>query len=227
MSYPNGKKSAGEWRDGVLIREGAATKQTDADISKEKTQTKEKTAVVAAPVQEKPTVVNIPPKEKPAGIPNNSTANNNTATRKPNTAVKETKEEAVQNAPRPKSPAVLEVVNAQFVDNSGNKDNVLNINGSGEIRFILSNQGQGDAYNMVIHVKDVNEIKGVEYTPKFTIAHLAAGGHTTVSIPVKGDADMDTGATNFNIKVSEANGSDADPFYVNFRTMGKNPPQDN
>jgi len=113
------------------------------------------------------------------------------------------------------------------VDNSGNKDNVLNINGSGEIRFILSNQGQGDAYNMVIHVKDVNEIKGVEYTPKVTIAHLAAGGHTTVTIPVKGDADMDTGATNFNIKVSEANGSDADPFYVNFRTMGKNPPQDN
>jgi hypothetical protein len=223
MSYPNGKKSSGEWRDGILVREGATIKEAAV---KEKEQPKERPTVVATPVQEKPAVVNTPPKEKPAGGTNNTTASNH-ITPKHNAPVSEPKQEEIKNIPRPKSPAVLEIVNAQFVDNSGNKDNVLNMNGNGEIRFILSNQGRGDAYNMVVLVKDVNEIKGVEYSPKFTIPHLAAGSQTIVNIPVKGSADMDTGATNFNIKISEANGSDADPFYVNFRTMGKNPPQDN
>ena len=227
MSYPNGKRSSGEWRDGTLVKEGATTKEKEVAV-KEKNQPKEKPVVAATPVQEKPIVVNTPPKEKPPGTTNNSTtANTNTSTKKHNTPVSETKQEEVQNIPKPKSPAVLEIVNAQFVDNSGDKDNVLSIHGTGEITFILSNQGLGDAYNMVIAIKDVNDIKGVEYSPKFTISHLAAGGQTTVKIPVKGSADMDTGATNFNIKISEANGSDADPFYVNFRTLGKNPPQDN
>jgi hypothetical protein len=223
MTYPNGKKSSGEWRDGILVREGATAKETAVKV---KDQPKEKPVVTLTPVQEKPAVVNTPPQERPTGG-TNTTASNHTSSKKHNTPVKELKQEEIQNVPRPKSPAVLEIVNAQFIDKSGDKDNVLNINGSGEIRFILSNQGHGDAYNMVISVKDVNDVKGVEYSSRFTIPHLAAGGQTTVKIPVKGSADMDTGATNFNIKISEANGSDADPFYVNFRTMGKNPPQDN
>ena len=101
------------------------------------------------------------------------------------------------------------------------------MNENGEMKFILSNQGEGDAYNMVIQLKDMNSVKGVEYNPKYTVAHLAAGRRMLIRIPVKGNADLDTGATNFNIRISEANGSDADPFYVYFRTLGKNPPPDN
>jgi len=223
MTYPNGKRSSGEWRDGILVREGATTKEKES-VSKEKDPPKEKRAVVATPAQEKPVVVNTPPKEKPAGA-NNTTASNHT--QKHNTPASETRRGEVQNIPRPKSPAVLEIVNAQFVENGGNNDNVLNVNENGQITFILSNQGKGDAYNMVVLVKDVNEVKGVEYSPRFTIAHLAAGGQTMVKIPIRAGADLDTGATNFNITISEANGSDADPFYVNFRTLGKNPPEDN
>ena len=142
-----------------------------------------------------------------------------------NTPAKQNVPDQTETIPKPKSPAVLEIGNAQFVDNDGN--NILKMNQGGEIRFILSNQGQGDAYNMVIQIKDVNSIKGIDYTAKYTIAHLAAGNQLPVKIPVKANADLDTGSTNFNIKITEANGSDADPFYVNFRTLGKNPPPDN
>jgi hypothetical protein len=80
---------------------------------------------------------------------------------------------------------------------------------------------------MVVQVTDLNTVKGIDYTSKYTIAHLAAGSNMPVIIPVKGKDDLDTTGTNFSIVVSDDSGDNTDTIYVNFRTLGKNPPPDN
>ncbi len=125
----------------------------------------------------------------------------------------------IDNAPKPKTPAVLEITNVFFVDSLGNSSNALSANSKGEIRFTISNQGKGDAYNMVIELHELNGIKGIIYDTKLTYAHLAAGKNTVIKIPIKSDANLVDGQTNFSIKVTEGNGYDADLFYANFKTQ--------
>ena len=130
----------------------------------------------------------------------------------------------IEKAPKPKSPAVLEITNTGFVDNQGNNNNKLEVNEKGEIHFTLSNPGKGDAYNMIISINDENGIKGIIYETRETIAHLAAGMEIVVRFPVYSKNDLETGETNFKIMVTEANGSDTDPIYANFKTQGKTLP---
>jgi hypothetical protein len=167
-----------------------------------------------------PKVVNAP-KEK------DSTPAKDTTPAKESPVVKEKTNKRAEQVRRTTDPAILAVVNARFDDSQGNNDNVLNINEKAQISFNLFNQGKGDAYNMVVQVTDLNAVKGIDYTSKYTIAHLAAGGNMPVIIPVKGKDDLDTTGTNFSIVVSDDSGDNTDTIYVNFRTLGKNPPPDN
>ena len=108
---------------------------------------------------------------------------------------------------------------SKWIEYNGKK--ILYPNGRAEIRFTLSNQGKGDAYNLVFEIKDLNEVKGIQFKARQAVPLLAAGKQTVVIIPVIGKPDLVTGDTNFKITIIEGNGFDADPFYVNFKTQGK------
>ncbi len=135
--------------------------------------------------------------------------------------VKERKYDYIEKAPKPKSPADLEIANISFSDNLGNNNHVLDTNEKGEIKFTLSNQGKGDAYNMVIEIKDVNAVKGIAYEPRQTVPRLQSGKEINIKFPISGKGDLANGYANFSIRVSEGNGSDSETFYVNFKTQGK------
>jgi hypothetical protein len=121
--------------------------------------------------------------------------------------------------PKPAAPAVLRITGVGFDDSDGNKNGILDGNEKGAIKFSLSNEGKGDAYNLVIHLLDLNATKGLEYENIQTIAKLASGKEITVQLPVTGSAQLTNGETNFRIQITEGNGFDADPFEATFKTQ--------
>jgi len=153
MTYRNGKKKIGEWKDGVFVRERTFS--------------------------------------------------------------------YFERPPKPKLPAVLEVANIRFVDSLGNNNNLLDPNEKAEIKFTLSNQGKGDAYNIIIELKALNAVTGIEYTAKQTVSRLSSRKEIIVIIPLRSNAELAMGDANFRIKITEANGYDADPFDFSIKTQGK------
>lgn len=121
--------------------------------------------------------------------------------------------------PKPKAPADLVISNITFTDNKGNDNKLLDANENAEIKFTVSNRGKGEAYSLVAKIKEKNLLKGIDYSKEKIIGSLAAGKDITLSIPVSGNIQLESGKADFEILIKEGNGFDADPFKVSFNTQ--------
>jgi WD40 repeat protein len=121
--------------------------------------------------------------------------------------------------PKPTAPANLKIESITFSDQMGNKNDILDANEKATITFSLSNTGKGDAYNMVAEVKSLNSAKYLEYSIQSPVGNLAPGSRTIVDIPISATQNVESGKSEFEIQVKEANGFDADPIRISFSTQ--------
>ena len=128
-------------------------------------------------------------------------------------------ESADKSGQKNRAPASLKVPTVVFNDSKGNGNNVLDVNENACFEFILSNKGKGDAYNLVLDLNEKNHIKGIEYIKGEIIGYLPAGKDTTISIPISGTMQLETGKAEFEILIREENGFDADPIHVSLNTQ--------
>jgi len=134
------------------------------------------------------------------------------------------KEVYISTIPKPTAPANLEVSNISFDDHNWNNNKMLDANEQAEIKFTVTNTGKGDAYSLVAQIKEANGVKGMEFIPEQSFGTLTAGKEMTLSVPISGMMQLESGKAEFEILITEGNHFDADLFKVFFTTQKfKNP----
>jgi hypothetical protein len=129
--------------------------------------------------------------------------------------------------PKPISPPNLIIENIIFKEISGNGNNILDANEKAEISFVINNKGKGIAYQLHAFTIDKSRINGIDYYNDQAFDNsfqVLPGEKKTISIPLFGDMNLESGTTNFIVYLKEGNGFNADLFNVSFTTQKfKNP----
>jgi hypothetical protein len=124
--------------------------------------------------------------------------------------------------PSPISPPILVVDNILFKEVKGNGNSILDVNESAEISFTINNIGKGTAYQLQFLTMDNSMIQGIDYYnfQAFENSYqILPGEKKTISIPIIGTMQLESGKTNFGILVREGNGFDAELFRISFNTQ--------
>jgi len=130
----------------------------------------------------------------------------------------------ISKVPKPTAPANLEITLVTFSDQKGNRNNILDAGEVTEIGFKISNNGKGDAYNLIAEINLLNPINGLEYVKKQQLGNVPSGKSNIVGIPVSATMGLVSGNAEFEILIKEGNGFDSDPFRISFTTQKfKNP----
>ncbi len=142
----------------------------------------------------------------------------------PQSGQSESKSVYISKIPKPTAPANLVISDITFSDKKGNNNNILDADENAEIKFTISNRGNGDAYSLLMDIQELNSISGIQFAKTQICENLVAGKTKTVSIPLSSTMKLETGKTNFKIYIKEGNGFDADAFFVSFNSQKfKNP----
>ena len=124
--------------------------------------------------------------------------------------------------PKPVSPPILVVENILFNEVKGNGNSILDVNETAEISFTINNIGKGTAYQLRFLTIDNSMIPGIDYynLQAFENSYqILPGEKKTISIPILGTMQLESGKSNFEILVNEGNGFNADLFRISFNTQ--------
>ena len=124
--------------------------------------------------------------------------------------------------PKPVSPPILVVENILFKELKGNGNSILDVNETAEISFTINNIGKGTAYQLQFLTIDNSMISGIDYynLQAFENSYqILPGEKKTISIPITGTKQLESGKSNFEILVKEGNGFNADLFRISFNTQ--------
>lgn len=116
-------------------------------------------------------------------------------------------------------PPLLEVLRTQLIEYSEPKNGLLDAFEEGKIKFILSNRGLGVANNPIVRISSDQSILGLTYPKSIQLEDLNSEQEIQVEIPIKANANLETGEASFLIEVLEWNGFDADPLKIVFSTQ--------
>ena len=117
----------------------------------------------------------------------------------------------------PKLKPELKIRNIVFKDSDG--DDEIYAEESGKINFEVENVGKGTAYNIIFTIKDLNNIKGLEFEKRIRTEKLKSKAKQKITIPFTSDLDLRTGLVNIMISSEELNGFPADEFSINFKSL--------
>ncbi|RJR15918.1 MAG: hypothetical protein C4581_11230 [Nitrospiraceae bacterium] len=110
----------------------------------------------------------------------------------------------------------------KFTEPSGN--NILDAEETGTLTIIISNSGKGDAFDVTAELKADKKTRGFTYNNTVSFGTIPAGKQSSMDIELRAGEDIPTDNIAFSITVKEANGFDADPLKVAFRTKSFEPP---
>lgn len=131
---------------------------------------------------------------------------------------------SIPAVPIPTAPANLIVTSLLFDDRLNNGNNILDGYEKVQLKFTVENKGRGDAYKLVAIIKSNYRLDGLIFPLTLPLGNLKAGVKKTLSIPISGSLDLETGKAELEISITEGNGFDADPFKFSFETQAfKNP----
>ena len=131
----------------------------------------------------------------------------------------QSKEVYISKIPKPIAPAELRVYGKQFIDNNNN--NLIDANEQCSLKFTIKNEGNGDAYKIIVKVNQTNNALThlLDFDKTFDIDKIPAHGSKDISIAIKGSENIITDKANFKVEIKEANGFDADPFEMEIGTQ--------
>lgn len=110
-----------------------------------------------------------------------------------------------------------------FSEPSGN--NILDADETGKIVVTVQNSGKGDAFDVKAEVSSNKRLSGLSYDSTLLLGTISAGGTATKDILLRADEDISTDSLSFNIEIKEANGFDAAPVKLTFKTKAFEPPK--
>lgn len=88
--------------------------------------------------------------------------------------------------------------------------------------FIVANEGEGQAYDVVAKVQLSPLVKDLMYDKEYFLGNLAPGKNEKVSINIYPGPQMETGISQFIVDITEANGNNAETQELAFQTKGFN-----
>jgi hypothetical protein len=116
-----------------------------------------------------------------------------------------------------KFPPDLFIENLKFYEPSHNK--ALDGLEKGSIQFNLVNKGRGNAYNLEIDITPLTSSKNLSFDTKTIVEEVFKKSSKKISLPIKGDIDIEDLHREFRIEITESSGFDADPAKISFETL--------
>jgi len=111
----------------------------------------------------------------------------------------------------------LIITGERFVDE--NENNFIDGNEACSINFIVENIGEGAAENVQVKVSTKSgNISGLDFSEFITLGDLQANSGKNVTVPVKGNLELQEGLAEFYIEVIENRGFDAFPLEIKVET---------
>jgi hypothetical protein len=111
----------------------------------------------------------------------------------------------------------------KFSEPSGN--NILDAEETGELTISVKNTGKGDAFDVKAEIKTDKKIKDLQFDRVVSFGTIPSGKKITKKIKLKAGEDLPTDRVKFSIDIKEANGFDADPVRIVFKTKAFEPPK--
>ena len=111
----------------------------------------------------------------------------------------------------------------EFSEPSGNK--ILDGEEVGKLIITVKNDGKGDAFDVNAEVEASKRIKGLSYDSKIPFGTVPSGESVTKTLQLQTDDELEGAEIDFEIRLREANGFDADPLRIRFKTKTFQPPK--
>lgn len=111
----------------------------------------------------------------------------------------------------------------KFTEPSGN--NILDAGETGKLIVTVQNAGTGDAFDVKAELKPNKQIAGLSFHREVSIGTIPSGKAVSIEIQLQTDEDIPTDTISFDITLTEANGFDAAPMKLTFKTKAFEPPQ--
>jgi len=111
----------------------------------------------------------------------------------------------------------------QFYEPSGN--NMLDADETGKLIINIQNNGKGDAFDVSAGISANKRLDGLSYDRTVSIGTVEAGRSVSKEVELRASEDMPTENLSFDVEVKEANGFDAQPVKIAFRTKAFEPPR--
>ncbi|MBI5408243.1 MAG: caspase family protein [Nitrospirae bacterium] len=111
----------------------------------------------------------------------------------------------------------------KFSEPSGN--NILDAEETGILTITVKNSGKGDAFDVKAEISSDKNIRGLSFERTFSFGAIPAGKSNTAEVKLKSSENISTDNVSFTIHIKEANGFDADPLKIAFKTKSFEPPK--
>ncbi len=122
----------------------------------------------------------------------------------------------------PQKPANL-IITASFKDHYG--DGVLEGLENGKIAVVIKNTGTGKAHGVKVKLAVLENKKGIHVKEEALLGDIPPGREVKKAIDVSSDKTILPGLTRIKLEAVEAQGFDAEPVIVAFRTSKFKPPK--
>jgi len=111
----------------------------------------------------------------------------------------------------------LIITGEKFIDE--NENNFIDANESCEISMMIENIGEGLAEQVKVRVSLKNgEIEGLDYQKMIEVGDLEGNSSKVISVPIKGNVNLEESLAEFMIEVLEDRGFDAFPLEIKIET---------
>lgn len=111
----------------------------------------------------------------------------------------------------------------RFYEPSGN--NILDADETGKLIITVRNNGKGDAFDVKAEINANKALNGLYYDKTVHIGTIPAEGSLTKEVELRASEEIQTDTLSYNIEVKEANGFDANPLKIAFKTKSFEPPK--
>ncbi len=111
----------------------------------------------------------------------------------------------------------------EFTEPSGNR--MLDAEETGALVVTVANGGEGDAFDVKVVLTPSRKLEGLQYDGRVALGTIASGKSVRRKIPLRATEALPASELTFDVAVREANGFDADPLRIAFRTKAFEPPK--
>lgn len=125
----------------------------------------------------------------------------------------------ISEIPQPKYPADIKIDKIEFKDDKDSKNNLLDAKETAYVQYRVTNEGEGNAYQLLLNITQTKGSKGVRFEKNVALGDLRSGDYKTFSIPITANATISSGEFELLLSISEGNGFNSDPVLVKFKTQ--------
>lgn len=121
---------------------------------------------------------------------------------------------------------ILRIEQGSLSFTDGNvKNNALDALENAYFSFIITNKGKSTANDVLIRIRELNNVYGINYDKQITIGNIEPKQSKNISIPVSGNFELVQSKAAFQFKVDEKEGFGIKAFEIEIPTLSFPPPK--